>query len=288
MRISRREAVRAILSAFRARGWNDPGGAAVAVVRALETSKEPQALDMESLIPTEFLARNGVSRRTVAQTLIAVLGDVKLNGGGAANELGATLKILFVATNPVDQDQLALDDEYRSVQQRLRSTERRDRIVLASRWATRPEDLIDALNEERPQVLHFSGHGSAMDELVFRNDAGNSIFVPLDAIASTISTVSDDVRLAVFNSCYSANAAAKVVDSIGAAVGMADAIHDDAARVFAAQLYSSLGFGLSLARAFSQAIAQLKMAGIPDDQIPRLYTGPGTDVERLILVPPDQ
>ncbi len=41
--------------------------------------------------------------------------------------------------------------------------EYRDSVELESRWAVRPSDLLQALNEAEPRVVHFSGHGSADD-----------------------------------------------------------------------------------------------------------------------------
>lgn len=42
-------------------------------------------------------------------------------------------------------------------------------------------------------------------------------------------------------------------------IGMNTSIGDDAARVFAAQFYSSIGFGLSIQKAFDQAKAALML-----------------------------
>lgn len=44
---------------------------------------------------------------------------------------------------------------------------------------------------------------------------------------------------------------------------MNKAIEDEAARVFAAQFYSAIGFGYSIRVAFDQAIAALTLEGIP-------------------------
>ena len=56
-----------------------------------------------------------------------------------------------------------------------------------------------------------------------------------------------------------------VVKHVEAAVGMTVDIGDDAARVFAAQFYSSIGFGHSIKRAFEQAKAALMLEGIPEE-----------------------
>lgn len=56
---------------------------------------------------------------------------------------------------------------------------------------------------------------------------------------------------------------------------MTTAIGDEAAYVFAAQLYSSIGFGLSLSTAFNQAVVALQLEGIQEDQTPQLFCKDG-------------
>ena len=59
-------------------------------------------------------------------------------------------KILFLAASPSDMDQLALNEESRAIGQKLRASERRDSLELITRWAVRPDDLLDYLNEFQP------------------------------------------------------------------------------------------------------------------------------------------
>lgn len=61
---------------------------------------------------------------------------------------------------------------------------------------------------------------------------------------------------------------------------------DEAARVFAAQFYSAVGFGLSLSKAFEQGKAALMLEGIPEEDIPELYLAENVNPDELILVQP--
>ena len=87
--------------------------------------------------------------------------------------------------------------------------------------------------------------------------------------------------------CFSETQAQSVVEHIEAAIGMSDSIMDDTACTFAAQLYSSIGFGRSLQTSFNQAIAELLLEGIPGENIPQLYARDDVDLNELILVRPD-
>lgn len=75
-------------------------------------------------------------------------------------------RILFLAANPNGTNQLALDEECREIEQKIRAAEHRDSLEMITRWAIRPEDLLQYLNEHKPHVVHFSGHGTAEEEIV--------------------------------------------------------------------------------------------------------------------------
>lgn len=64
-------------------------------------------------------------------------------------------------------------------------------------------------------------------------------------------------------------------------------IGDQAARVFAAQFYSSVGFGLSIGQAFQQAKAALMLEGIREESTPELFVALGLNPDDLVLVEAD-
>lgn len=194
--------------------------------------------------------------------------------------------VLFMASNPLDQSQLRLDEEARAIAEMIRKSEHRDAVKLESCWAVRPLDLLQAINEFQPRVVHFSGHGSDQSGIVLQDQIGQAKFVSKEAIVETMAAASSDIRLVFFNSCYSRDQAEAVVKHVPAAIGMNAAIGDDAARLFAAQFYSAIGFGLSVRRAFDQARAALMLEGIAEEDTPELHVADGVDVDTLILVQP--
>lgn len=202
------------------------------------------------------------------------------------SHLPERITVLFMAANPLDQAQLRLDEEARAIGEMIRKSQHRDAVKLESCWAVRPLDVLQALNEHRPSIVHFSGHGSDQDEIVFQDNTGATKLVSKEAIAETMAASSSEIRLVFFNTCYSRNQAEAVVKHVHAAIGMKTSIGDDAARVFAAQFYSAIGFGLSVKRAFEQAKAALMLEGIPEQDTPELFVGDGVDADQLVLVMP--
>ena len=101
-----------------------------------------------------------------------------------------------------------------------------------------------------------------------------------------ISTASDSIKLVVFNACFSEVQAQSVVSYVDAAIGMSTSIGDEAACVFAFQLYSAIGFGHSLQTSFRQAIAQLMLEDIDEENTPKLYVKDGLDSDNIVFVHP--
>lgn len=203
------------------------------------------------------------------------------------NAIPDKITVLFLAANPTDTPPLRLDEEARSIQEKIRLSEYRDSVHFESRWATRAADILQAINETNPTIVHFSGHGASTGELALLNPDGSTKIVTKEAMTSAMATASDTIRLVVFNACFSEAQAASVVEHIEAAIGMSDSIRDDTACTFAAQLYSSIGFGRSLRTAFDQAKAELLLEGIPGENIPQIYARDDVNLDDMILVQPD-
>lgn len=216
----------------------------------------------------------GASRRGMAGTQPApsrVVVDVRIT-------------LLFLAANPEDQPVLALDEEARLIQTKIRASDFRDAIHIDTRWAARPDDLLQALNEVRPAVVHFSGHGRH-GEILLKDDDGTSTPVSRAALVELLRAFRKHVRLVVFNACYGRDLAEAAVSVVECAVGMPPAADDEAARVFAASFYRAIGFGHSVADAFQQGRVALAMGNLAHLGEPQLVARAGVDPDRVFLVP---
>lgn len=196
------------------------------------------------------------------------------------------ITVLFLASNPIDTHSLRLDAESRAIQEMIRKSDYRDTIKFETRWAVRTSDILQAINEVNPDIIHFSGHGAPNGDLAFENANGECKLVSKDAMAQTIMTLSDKVRLIFFNACFSSIQAQNIVEYVDAAIGMNTSIGDQAALVFASQFYSSIGFGKNLMSSFNQAKAALMLEGITEDRTPELFVRDGLQAENIILVQP--
>lgn len=196
------------------------------------------------------------------------------------------MKILFLAANPLPSSRLALDEEARLIEEKVRDSKHRDSVVMRTCWAVRPDDLQQVLMEIEPCVVHFSGHGGGPVGIVMHsNDQVKESLVSAEALADLFRVLKGDIRVVVLNACYSETQAKAIVDEIDFVIGMSDTIGDEAAREFAAAFYRGLAFGQSVRKAFDLGINQLKLMGLSQDAvIPQLLSHSGADPSTTILV----
>lgn len=194
------------------------------------------------------------------------------------------LTILFLAANPADTNQLELDEELRSIDQELRKSELRDQFDLRAHWAVRFSDLQELLLRYSPHVVHFSGHGSQVGEIILKNDDGLSQPVAPDVLADLFDILKDNVRCVVLNACYSDMQARGIARSIECVVGMSRAIGDPAAIQFASGFYLGLGYGRSIRDAVGLGRTRISGAGMTDETTPKLTVRKGIDPAQIVLV----
>lgn len=203
------------------------------------------------------------------------------------------VKILFVAADPYSRDpnlhpgewdpRLALDEDHRAILQKVRAAEHRDALHFVPRLAARPDDLLQAMNEVRPDAVHFSGHGGSGGVVLVGEDGGPH---PVDAkaLAMLFRAAGEGVRLVVLSACKSDGVAQVLAQVVGCAVGMHGEMPDDSALAFNASFYRAIAFGRSVRDAFEQGRTAVALEGLDGQERPRLFSALGVDPATLMLV----
>lgn len=252
-----------------------------------ELQNEQKKLDNEKLkLSKKTQHEQDQHRKQQARDFSSVKRTLNEHSSAIADlqNLPSEITVLFFASNPRDQKQLSLDEEVRSIQDKISKSRHRDVVNFESCWAVRPGDILQNINEYQPTIVHFSGHGSCNDELVLMDNNANTKLISLESIVQAMSVANDDLRLVFFNTCHSKIQATNVVEHIECAIGMNTSITDQAAQVFAAQFYSSIGFGLSVQKAFNQAKAALMLEGILEQDTPALFVKDNCDANEIFIV----
>lgn len=179
-------------------------------------------------------------------------------------------KILFLAANPNDTQPLQLDKEVRQITQGLERSKHRDSFLLVQKWAVQIDDLRRAFLDEKPNIVHFSGHGSSEGRIILQSPMDSSQELPIQALGGFFKLFKDTVSCVLLNACYSEKQAQLIAQHIPYVIGMSDAIYDQAALAFSTAFYDALGNGRDIPFAFELAVNTIQMYGIPSEDVPVL------------------
>jgi len=194
------------------------------------------------------------------------------------------VKILFFAADP--HSTLQLDEDVREIRVKVRAAEYRDALEFDYRLAARPDDLLQALNETHPRMVHFSGHGGSRGLMLVDPQEPSPHYVDAAALAQLFGVFRGGIRLVVLNACFSLPQAEAIAQVVGCTIGTSGAISDEAAITFGASFYRAVAFGHSVKTAFDQACAALALSHPAERDCPRLVARRGVDPRRIVLVPP--
>lgn len=227
-------------------------------------------------------ARHNPKKNTAGQSVKAKIQDYKISKKEVAHKEMNKFKILFLAASPNDQVKLELGLEAKKIEEEIIKSEFRDRINFVTKWCVSKKELLFAINQQKPDIIHFSGH-SDTDCLVFQGADLKAETLPYEILADIIKTSSMFLKVVVLNSCYSEQQANGLSKIIPASIGMSNSISDDAAIIFASQLYSSLGFGCSIENSFEQAKIAMHIEN-SEYMTPKLFVNKDINAKNYYLI----
>lgn len=179
--------------------------------------------------------------------------------------------ILFLAADPSNASRLRLGEEYREISNKLRQSKERDRFQLVHpQLSARPEDISQAMLDTKPNIVHFSGHGTASGALCFENKIGEAFLVEPEALAALFEHFSHQVSYVLLNACFSEKQAKSIAKHIPYVIGMNREIGDKAAIAFAVGFYQAIGANQSIEDAYKLGCVQIRLQGIPEHETPVL------------------
>jgi len=196
-----------------------------------------------------------------------------------------SITILFLAANPKATVTLRLDEEVREIEHKILLAQKKDELILVKKGAVRASDLQFYLNQVRPTIVHFSGHGTDEGQIVFEDKNGNAFPVSSEALASVFETLKDNVRCIVLNACFSLEQARAINQHIDFVIGMSSGINDEAAIAFSYGFYLGLASERSIENAFKQGINEMKLLGFSgDDNTPKLLCKDNVKPSKVFLL----
>lgn len=181
-------------------------------------------------------------------------------------------KILILTSNPQETTVLDIDIEMREIREALKRSEYRDRFSLEFRVAVRPKDLRRALLEVKPNIVHFSGHGTGSQGIVLENEGGEQHLVVTKTLTELFKIVNQgehSIKCVILNACYSEIQAEEIFKHIDYVIGMNRAIPDKDAIAFSIGFYDALGAGKSIEVAYQLGCNAIDLAVNPSSESSR-------------------
>lgn len=127
--------------------------------------------------------------------------------------------ILILAANRKDTSQLSLDQEVRDIGEGLQRAKHREEFILEQKWAVRPRDIQRAMLDINPSIIHFSGHGTGDEGLVFEDETGSAKLIDGEALAGLFELFAEQLDCVVLNGCYSEVQASAIAQQVNYVIG---------------------------------------------------------------------
>lgn len=199
------------------------------------------------------------------------------------------VKILFFTADPYSvppyaKQRLGLDAEFRQVRKRVYAARFGRILDFDWRLAARTSDLQHALEETRPQIVHFSGHGGNNGLVFVSADGKTARPVDTAVLRELFEKDARRIRLVVLTACDSRSQAEAIKEVVGCAIGTRDRISDEASIAFNAKFYSAIASGRSVKDAFERARMSLRLEYPQERDIVELLHRDDVDPAKIVFV----
>lgn len=208
-------------------------------------------------------------------------------------------KILFLASNPSDTAKLQLTTEHSRVSARLQEALEPEKFPLKFRQAVTPSEFAEYLFLEKPDIVHFSGHGDRkapeVQSMIRESRAGrtettttaakqeeesgiflldedkrHAHFVNTTFLKRTFKSIVQrqkiPIKVVVFNACHSSQQAEAISQIVPYVVGTSWSVGDQAATAFASGFYFGIAQGMDIEGAVDFGINQALAFNEPEDR----------------------
>jgi hypothetical protein len=248
----------------------------------LRLTDAPELADL----PWEFLYDRRLNRFLAQSRRTPLVRYLDLPDPPRPLRVDGPLRLLVMISSPSDWPTLDVEHEWSVLTDALARQQAEGRVII-ERLAANMGALRRRLRREEFHVFHFIGHGQ------YRADWGDGVLVmddrhgrPNEVTGEELGGLlneHDPTRLAVLNACEGARSDASdpfagmaqslIQQGLPAVVAMQFEITDDAAIIFAQELYGAIGDGYPVEAALAEARGAIRDEGNPTEWgTPVLYS----------------
>ena len=168
-------------------------------------------------------------------------------------------KVLFLGANSARKNLfINIEREVRKIKDGLRSGIKKGMFELIQEWDVSEDTFLEVVAEQKPMLIHFSGHGTRKGILVSDGHGGLKT-VSGDALSSLMHLLRSDLECVVLNACFSETQANIIRSDIPFVIGVQDDISDDLATAFSTGFYKAIGAGREIPFAFQLGVAAMRL-----------------------------
>jgi hypothetical protein len=194
--------------------------------------------------------------------LASKLRDQEININLGAGEHQIT-KILMLTSNPAGTAILNLNEEHSAIVSKLQSVQNNFSII--KKDAVTISLFKENIEEIKPYILHFSGHGHEDGLMVQNDDFNGAVKIPssgLRALFSDLKRQNIIVKSVILNACYTIEQSEAIAQFVDYVIGTTIAVGDRIAKNFSSGFYFKIAQnGLDFENAFRSGVVQAEMSG---------------------------
>ena len=211
------------------------------------------------------------------------------------------LRVLYLTSNPEATERtyenldgsivresswLRTEAEVRDVKNALRGSKYSNLVEVDHKSAATLQDLLNGINDMRPHIVHFSGHGGGQALLLDNgsNTAPAGTLLPFDMLMETLAATDTPPTLLVMNACDTLDGAEAILPAVPVIIAMSDSIGDAAATAFATQFYAGIASAQSVGASLRQGKVAIRAVSLDDARLPEYLARDEIDIDTLMLV----
>ncbi len=190
----------------------------------------PKAEDGKKI--SKIIIEKGISKFPLYETNQGIRKKLKEVQG----ELN--MKLLFIGSNCKGKKEVLINREIT----KIRSVLENSFIEFFFQLDAKRHQVYEFISKYKPQIIHFSGHGTSETGPLFNGDEHliNSPPPPIETLIDDLRKVKEYAKIVIFNVCESINIAEKVSEFIDFTIGAKGNIDDDCAAAFSKGFYRIL------------------------------------------------
>ena len=174
-----------------------------------------------------------------------------------------SLSILFISSSPRSGKHIRAKEEFKIIKKELKNVDANKLHLLLPEFDVSPEEFLEALEEQAPKIVHFSGHGFIDGEPIFETIEFERFILKTKSFLSILKEYSG-IKCLFFNSCNSTLLIQEAVQYIDFGIGIKGTISEETAIKFANHFYKSLKSTETIPLAYWSAVKKLRLLRVPD------------------------